>query len=53
MKDRLLFRPVIESLKCLETNVLRSVTDGNIGQSKRRVATSAVSLESFKINGRR
>jgi 3-hydroxyacyl-CoA dehydrogenase / enoyl-CoA hydratase / 3-hydroxybutyryl-CoA epimerase len=30
-KDRLLFRPVIESLKCLETNVLRSVTDGNIG----------------------
>lgn len=31
MKDRLLFRPVIESLKCLETNVLRSVADGNIG----------------------
>ena len=31
MKDRLLFRPVIESLKCLESNVLRSVADGNIG----------------------
>ncbi|MCB1675876.1 MAG: enoyl-CoA hydratase/isomerase family protein [Halioglobus sp.] len=31
IKDRLLFRPVIESLKCLETNVLRSVADGNIG----------------------
>lgn len=31
MKDRLLFRPVIETLKCLETNVLRSVADGNIG----------------------
>jgi len=31
MKDRLLFRPVIESLKCLETNVLRSVADGNVG----------------------
>lgn len=31
MKDRLLFRPVIESLKCLETRVLRSVADGNIG----------------------
>jgi len=31
IKDRLLFRQVIESLKCLETNVLRSVTDGNIG----------------------
>jgi len=31
MKDRLLFRPVIESLKCLETGVLRSVADGNIG----------------------
>jgi 3-hydroxyacyl-CoA dehydrogenase / enoyl-CoA hydratase / 3-hydroxybutyryl-CoA epimerase len=31
MKDRLLFRPVIESLKCLETDVLRSVVDGNIG----------------------
>ena len=31
MKDRLLFRPVIESLKCLQTEVLRSVADGNIG----------------------
>ena len=31
MKDRLLFRPVIESLKCLESNVLRTVADGNIG----------------------
>lgn len=31
MKDRLLFRQVIESLKCLETNVLRNVQDGNIG----------------------
>tara|TARA_R110002110_G_scaffold406421_1_gene626436 strand:- start:259368 stop:261515 length:2148 start_codon:yes stop_codon:yes gene_type:complete len=31
MKDRLLFRQVIESLKCLESGVLRSVDDGNIG----------------------
>lgn len=31
IKDRLLFRPVIESLKCLESGVLRSVEDGNIG----------------------
>ncbi|MBT8152201.1 MAG: enoyl-CoA hydratase/isomerase family protein [Gammaproteobacteria bacterium] len=31
VKDRLLFRQVIEALKCLETNVLRSVADGNIG----------------------
>ncbi len=31
MKDRLLFRPVIESLKCLESGVLRSVADGNVG----------------------
>ncbi len=31
IKDRLLFRQVIEALKCLETNVLRSVEDGNIG----------------------
>ena len=31
IKDRLLFRQVIEALKCLETNVLRSVADGNIG----------------------
>ncbi len=31
VKDRLLFRQVIETLKCLETGVLRSVVDGNIG----------------------
>ncbi|NHN36512.1 3-hydroxyacyl-CoA dehydrogenase [Pseudomaricurvus alcaniphilus] len=31
VKDRLLFRQVIETLKCLETNVLRSVADANIG----------------------
>ncbi len=31
IKDRLLFRPVIETLKCLEEGVLRSVSDGNIG----------------------
>ncbi len=31
IKDRLLFRQVIETLKCLETGVLRSVDDGNIG----------------------
>jgi 3-hydroxyacyl-CoA dehydrogenase/enoyl-CoA hydratase/3-hydroxybutyryl-CoA epimerase len=31
MKDRLLFRQVIESLKCLESGVLRSAEDGNIG----------------------
>lgn len=31
IKDRLLFRPVIESMKCLEEGVLRSVADGNIG----------------------
>lgn len=31
MKDRLLFRQVIEALKCLETGVLRSEEDGNIG----------------------
>ncbi|WP_353958682.1 3-hydroxyacyl-CoA dehydrogenase family protein [Simiduia curdlanivorans] len=31
IKDRLLFRQVIETLKCLETGVLRSVADGNIG----------------------
>ena len=31
LKDRLLFRQVIETLKCLETNVLRTVADGNIG----------------------
>jgi len=31
IQDRLLFRQVIEALKCLETGVLRSVADGNIG----------------------
>ena len=31
IKDRLMFRQVIETLKCLQTNVLRSVADGNIG----------------------
>jgi 3-hydroxyacyl-CoA dehydrogenase/enoyl-CoA hydratase/3-hydroxybutyryl-CoA epimerase len=31
VKDRLLFRQVIEALKCLETGVLRTVADGNIG----------------------
>lgn len=31
VKDRLMFRQVIEALKCLETGVLRSVADGNIG----------------------
>ncbi len=31
IKDRLLFRPVIESLKCLEEGVLRSAADGNVG----------------------
>ena len=31
VKDRLLFRQVIESLKCLEEGVLRNVADGNIG----------------------
>jgi 3-hydroxyacyl-CoA dehydrogenase/enoyl-CoA hydratase/3-hydroxybutyryl-CoA epimerase len=31
IKERLLFRQVIEALKCLETGVLRSVADGNIG----------------------
>ncbi|WP_269620560.1 3-hydroxyacyl-CoA dehydrogenase NAD-binding domain-containing protein [Zhongshania sp. BJYM1] len=31
VRDRLLFRPVIESLVCLETGVLRTVADGNIG----------------------
>jgi 3-hydroxyacyl-CoA dehydrogenase/enoyl-CoA hydratase/3-hydroxybutyryl-CoA epimerase len=31
IKDRLLFRQVIEALKCLQTNVLRTVADGNIG----------------------
>jgi 3-hydroxyacyl-CoA dehydrogenase/enoyl-CoA hydratase/3-hydroxybutyryl-CoA epimerase len=31
IKERLLFRQVIEALKCFETGVLRSVADGNIG----------------------
>lgn len=31
IKDRLLFRQVIESLKCLEEGVLRSIADGNVG----------------------
>lgn len=31
IKDRLLFRQVIETLKCLQGNVLRTVADGNIG----------------------
>lgn len=31
IKDRLLFRQVIETLKCLQENVLRTVADGNVG----------------------
>lgn len=31
MQDRLLFRQVIETAKCLQENVLRSAADGNIG----------------------
>ena len=31
IKDRLMFRQVIETLKCFETGVLNSVADGNIG----------------------
>jgi 3-hydroxyacyl-CoA dehydrogenase/enoyl-CoA hydratase/3-hydroxybutyryl-CoA epimerase len=31
LKDRLLFRSVIESFKCLQEGVLRSVADGNVG----------------------
>jgi len=31
IKDRILFRQVIESLKCLQEGVLHSVADGNIG----------------------
>jgi 3-hydroxyacyl-CoA dehydrogenase/enoyl-CoA hydratase/3-hydroxybutyryl-CoA epimerase len=31
MKDRILFRQVIESLKCLQEGVLRSVAEGNVG----------------------
>lgn len=30
VKDRLLFSPVIECLKCLQSGVLRSVADGNV-----------------------
>lgn len=31
MKDRMLFRPVIESLKCLEKGVIKEVADANVG----------------------
>lgn len=31
IKDRILFRQVVESLKCLQEGVLSSVADGNIG----------------------
>ena len=31
IKDRVLFRQIIESLKCLQEKVLRSVADGNVG----------------------
>jgi len=31
IKDRLLFRQIVESLKCLQEGVLRSVADGNVG----------------------
>jgi 3-hydroxyacyl-CoA dehydrogenase/enoyl-CoA hydratase/3-hydroxybutyryl-CoA epimerase len=31
IKDRILFRQVIESLKCLQEGVLRNVADGNVG----------------------
>jgi 3-hydroxyacyl-CoA dehydrogenase / enoyl-CoA hydratase / 3-hydroxybutyryl-CoA epimerase len=31
IEDRLLFRQVIESIKCLQEGVLRSVADGNVG----------------------
>ncbi|WP_317931977.1 3-hydroxyacyl-CoA dehydrogenase NAD-binding domain-containing protein [Halioxenophilus sp. WMMB6] len=31
IKDRILFRQVVESLKCLQEGVLKSVADGNIG----------------------
>ena len=31
LRERLLFRQVIEALRCLESGVLRSVDDGNIG----------------------
>jgi 3-hydroxyacyl-CoA dehydrogenase/enoyl-CoA hydratase/3-hydroxybutyryl-CoA epimerase len=31
IKDRILFRQVIEAIKCLQEGVLRSVADGNVG----------------------
>ncbi|MBY6211217.1 enoyl-CoA hydratase/isomerase family protein [Microbulbifer agarilyticus] len=31
IKDRILFRQVVESLKCLQEGVLRTVADGNVG----------------------
>lgn len=31
IKDRMLFRQVIEAVKCLQEGVLRSVADGNVG----------------------
>ena len=31
IKDRILFRQIIESIKCLQENVLNTVMDGNIG----------------------
>jgi 3-hydroxyacyl-CoA dehydrogenase/enoyl-CoA hydratase/3-hydroxybutyryl-CoA epimerase len=31
VKDRILFRQVIEAVKCLEQGVLHSVADGNVG----------------------
>jgi 3-hydroxyacyl-CoA dehydrogenase/enoyl-CoA hydratase/3-hydroxybutyryl-CoA epimerase len=31
MKDRLLYMPAVETIRCLEEGVLRSVADGNIG----------------------
>ncbi|WP_346839426.1 3-hydroxyacyl-CoA dehydrogenase NAD-binding domain-containing protein [Microbulbifer sp. SAOS-129_SWC] len=31
IQDRILFRQVVESLKCLQEGVLRSVADGNVG----------------------
>lgn len=31
IKDRMLFRPIIESLKCLEEGVIKEVADANVG----------------------
>ncbi len=31
MQDRMLFRPIIESLKCLEEGVIKEVADANVG----------------------